>query len=126
MVELFPPGALVIRRGADSPICRKGVSFEPVKDVECYGGMCDVDKGPRLEVMESGEEANQEPHRGYDEKVKGPCGGGVEPFHANIIRLGSVAGLHRRRGKGEMGSVEGEGTKGERRGERSTKFEVEQ
>lgn len=110
MVELFPPGALIIRRGTNSPIRRKGVSFKPVKDVECYGRMCYVDKCPCLKVMKSWKKTDQKPHGGYNAKIKCPCGGGVEPFHANIVRLGSVAGLHGKREKDRIDLMEKEDT----------------
>lgn len=113
MVELFPPGALVVGRGADCPIGRKRVSFEPMEYVKGDNGVCDIDECPCLKVVESREETDEESDSGYNTEIKSPCGGRIEPFDANIIRLGPVAGLHvKREGEGGWRGREDEGERG--------------
>lgn len=84
---------------------RKGVSFNPVKDVKCDACVGDVDDGPDLKVMKAGKKTDQETDRGYDANVKRPRGGGVEPFHAYVVGLRSVSSLHGERERGIEGSI---------------------
>lgn len=94
VVELLPPGALVVRRGRRGPVRGKWVAFEPVKYVEGDDCVGDVDKGPRLEVTQARVETDQETDSRHDAQVEGPRSWRVQPLHAHIVRLRPVACLH--------------------------------